>query len=61
MGGELERVHLDPRPGDVLVSEADVSLADERLGYEPAVHFGEGLRRTIDWIAATSAAQAAAP
>ena len=61
MGTELEPVHLDPRPGDVLVSEADVSLARERLGYEPAVHFGEGLRRTIDWIASTSAAEAVAP
>ena len=61
MGTDLEPVHLDPRPGDVLVSEADVSLARERLGYEPAVHFGEGLRRTIDWIASSSAAEAVAP
>jgi dTDP-glucose 4,6-dehydratase len=34
----------------VVVSRADVSLAREKLGYEPAVDFGEGLRRTIDWI-----------
>ncbi len=61
MGTELEPVHLDPRPGDVLLSEADISLAHERLGYEPAVHFGEGLRRTIDWADSTSAPEVAAP
>ena len=43
------------------MSEADISLANERLGYEPAVHFGEGLRRTIDWAASASAPEAAAP
>jgi UDP-glucose 4-epimerase len=58
MGTELEPVHVDPRPGDVPMSEADVSLARDTLGYEPAVHFDEGLRRTIDWIASTGAADA---
>ena len=61
MGTELEPVHVDPRPGDVPVSEADISLARERLAYEPAVSFGEGLRRTIDWVASTSSEAAAAP
>jgi nucleoside-diphosphate-sugar epimerase len=51
MGTKLEAAHLDPRPGDVALSEADVSLAHETLGYEPSVPFGEGLRRTINWIA----------
>ena len=60
MGTDFEPVHLDPRPGDVPVSEADVSLARETLGYEPLVHFGEGLRRTINWIASSSAAAATA-
>lgn len=61
MGTELVPVHLDTRPGDVPVSEADISLARERLEYEPAVDFGEGLRRTINWIASTSAVEAGAP
>jgi UDP-glucose 4-epimerase len=55
MATELEPVHVEPRPGDVPVSEADISLARERLGYEPAISFAEGLRRTISWIGATSA------
>ena len=60
MATQLEPVHVDPRPGDVPMSEADISLARERLGYEPAVSFGEGLRRTIDWVASTSSEGAAA-
>jgi len=45
-GAEVEAVHTDPRPGDVRHSLADISKAREILGYEPAVDFDEGLRRT---------------
>ncbi len=37
------------RPGDVKHSLADISLARESLGYEPLVHFREGLERTAAW------------
>lgn len=46
-GGEVEAVHVDPRPGDVRHSLADISQAREALGYEPMIDFGEGLRRTF--------------
>jgi UDP-glucose 4-epimerase len=46
-GKEIEAVHTDPRPGDVRHSLADISKARELLGYEPAVDFEEGLRRTF--------------
>lgn len=45
-GREIESVNVDPRPGDVRHSLADISKAREVLGYEPAVDFEEGLRRT---------------
>ncbi len=45
-GREVEAVNTDPRPGDVGHSLADISHAREILGYEPAVDFEEGLRRT---------------
>jgi UDP-glucose 4-epimerase len=41
-----------PRPGDVLHSFADVTLAREKLGYEPAVSLDEGLGRTLEWLQA---------
>ncbi len=46
-GREVEAVHTDPRPGDVRHSLADIAKAREILGYEPAVDFEEGLRRTF--------------
>jgi UDP-glucose 4-epimerase len=55
----LEPVHGPPRPGDVKLSQADISRARETLAYEPAVGFSEGLRRTADWI--RSAGLAAVP
>ena len=38
-----------PRPGDVRHSLADIRLAQELLGYRPAVSVTEGLRRTVEW------------
>lgn len=43
--------HYGPvRAGDVQHSHAEISLARKLLGYEPAVRFEEGLRRTVDWF-----------
>ncbi|MGC1464033.1 MAG: SDR family oxidoreductase [Terracidiphilus sp.] len=38
-----------PRTGDIHDSLADIGLARELLGYEPAVNFRDGLRRTVEW------------
>jgi nucleoside-diphosphate-sugar epimerase len=38
-----------PRSGDVLHSQADISLARQVLGYEPKVPYEQGLRKTVDW------------
>ena len=56
LGTDLEPIYTDPRPGDVPESLADVSRARELLGYSPTVDWETGLRRTIDWLAATSSA-----
>jgi UDP-N-acetylglucosamine/UDP-N-acetyl-alpha-D-glucosaminouronate 4-epimerase len=55
-GHEVEPVHVDSRPGDVRHSLADISRAREVLGYEPAVDFDEGLRRTFAHYAEAAAA-----
>jgi UDP-glucose 4-epimerase len=41
--------HAGERIGDVKHSLADISQAKERLGYEPLVHFREGMDRTVAW------------
>ena len=48
-GKKIEAKHDPPRNGDIRDSQADVSLAHKVLGYQPLVHFEEGLRRTWDW------------
>lgn len=41
--------HGPERSGDIKHSLADISKAEAGLGYKPAVHFEEGLRRTVEW------------
>ena len=45
------------RPGDVRDSLADISLAQDLLGYQPKVTVAEGLRRTVTWLASNTDAQ----
>ncbi|MGA8311491.1 MAG: hypothetical protein WB755_15780, partial [Terriglobales bacterium] len=37
------------RAGDVKHSLADISRAEQFLGYKPKVDFEEGLSRTVEW------------
>ena len=51
--GKKVQVKYEPaRGGDILHSQADVSLAKKVLGYEPRVGFEEGLKRTWEWYSA---------
>ena len=49
LGTDLEAKYDPPRPGDVRHSHADISKAEELLGYEPAVEFTEGLERAVEY------------
>jgi UDP-glucose 4-epimerase len=51
IGGNIEPIYGQPRPGDILHSQADISLARKALGYKPKVMLEEGLRRTVAWYA----------
>jgi len=42
--------HAPPRPGEVLRSAVDPSLARDVLRWEAQVPLGEGLRRTLAWV-----------
>jgi len=48
LGSDIEAAHVEPRPGDVKHSLADVSRAARELGFSAAVDFSEGLRRAIE-------------
>jgi UDP-glucose 4-epimerase len=46
---DLPARYAPARGGDVRHSQADISLARRELGFEPAIDFEEGLRRTLEW------------
>jgi UDP-glucose 4-epimerase len=49
LGTSIQPAHAPPRVGDVRHSRADIQRAREKLGYEPAVSFEEGLAQTLEW------------
>jgi len=46
---DLDIEYDDAREGDAEHTHADVSKANDLLGYEPSVDIREGVRRFIDW------------
>ena len=50
LGTDLKPVFGPTRAGDVKFSRADVRHIRADLGYDPAVSFEAGLRRTVDWM-----------
>ena len=52
MHKDLNPNFVEPRPGDVRHSFADVSKAVNFLNYSPSVKFEEGLKRTVEWFLA---------
>ena len=44
---------LDPQPGDVSVTYADITKAKRMLKYQPGVKMEEGIKRFVDWYKKT--------
>jgi UDP-glucose 4-epimerase len=53
--GDVE--YAPERAGDIKHSLADISRAEEKLGYRPLVSFEDGLRRTVEWYRAEESAR----
>ena len=53
LGTVIEPEFAPARPGDVRISLANTAQAQRELGYEPVVHFEEGLEQTLAWMRAT--------
>jgi nucleoside-diphosphate-sugar epimerase len=49
VGTQLEPIYLEARSGDVKDSQADITKAENLLGYRPSVSFAAGLEQTIAW------------
>jgi UDP-glucose 4-epimerase len=49
LGVAIQPVHVQPRPGDVRHSLADISKAESILSYRPRVDSITGLKYTVDW------------
>jgi len=48
---DLEPVHDDPRPGDVLRLIADSTRATQLMGWEPTIGLQQGIRSLLQWHA----------
>jgi UDP-N-acetylglucosamine/UDP-N-acetylgalactosamine 4-epimerase len=46
---DMQPIYGDFRPGDVQHSQADISKAAERLGYQPSHRVSEGLAQAMRW------------
>jgi UDP-glucose 4-epimerase len=49
IGSDVTPIYTDPRPGDIRHSRADITKAEESLGFHSETSFEEGLRRTVAW------------
>jgi len=50
VGNNVEPIHEEPRPGDIMHSLADISKAREELGYNPRYDLEQALKETISEI-----------
>ncbi len=47
---DISPVYLQPRPGDVRKTYADIEKAKKLLGWQPEVGFYQGLKETVEWF-----------
>ncbi|MDO8677514.1 MAG: SDR family oxidoreductase [Acidobacteriota bacterium] len=49
IGSDAQPIYQPARTGDVRHSQADITKAQQMLGYQPTVGLEEGLRETVAW------------
>ncbi|MFN2525337.1 MAG: NAD-dependent epimerase/dehydratase family protein [Actinomycetota bacterium] len=50
MGCWVDPVFIEPRPGDIRDTEADIGRAHDLLGWEPRADFTEAVAATVSWF-----------
>jgi nucleoside-diphosphate-sugar epimerase len=53
-GSNVQPTYREVRSGDVRDSQADITKAQQMLGYSPIVGLEEGLRETVEWFKTTT-------
>lgn len=48
---DLKPIYVDPRPGDIKHSVADINKARKILGFEPRISLKKGLTQLVEWHA----------
>ena len=56
-GRQADPIFGPPRPGDIVHSLADISVAAHELGFSVRVPFAEGIARTVGWYRDATAAR----
>ena len=49
LGKKAKVEPLEPQPGDVSITYADITKAKRMLGYQPKVNMEEGIKRFVEW------------
>ena len=57
VGKQSQRTYKPEQAGDMRQTAADISKAQQELGYFPQVEFEEGISRVIDWMMRESSKQ----
>jgi UDP-glucose 4-epimerase len=47
-GRTVEVKHVEPRPGDIRMSQADIAKAERELKFKPRIELEEGLRKLLE-------------
>ena len=50
VGNDVKPIYREDRPGDVKDSLANISLAQELIGYNPEFGINDGLKITTEWF-----------
>ncbi|MEW6375425.1 MAG: GDP-mannose 4,6-dehydratase [Thermodesulfobacteriota bacterium] len=49
LGKKANIEFLEPQPGDVSITHADITKAKRMLGYQPGVNMKEGIKQFVEW------------
>lgn len=59
LGKKAKIQMLEPQPGDVSITYADITKAKRLLNYQPKIEMGEGIKRFVEWYKEQSIAHRA--